>query len=94
MINSLSIATDGYLGGDKRTLAISVSGYLFDLKEAEEVIKEFEIKGGMVSGGGGYGAKKLEVPKKTTEDIQKLKQLIREDEELLLVIQAFVLANK
>ncbi len=97
MIHPLSIATEGYLSdGKNATLAISVAGYLFDYDEVEEIVSKPRVGSQMAGGAGGhsYRAEKVTTPKKSIKEIQKLKQLIREDEELLIFLQGFVVAYK
>ncbi len=82
MLNSLTTATDGYLGcATKRLLVIAVAGYLnfcgAPSPSADVFIKE-ELKG---------GGKRIEIPK--TQDEGKRLRLLREDDEILTIIKIF-----
>ena len=81
MLNSLHIATDGYLNSCKTTLTISVSGYWYPYVEIEETNKK------PIKGGGNTYYKYGDYNKVL---INTRKVLLREDEEILIMLKAWI----
>ena len=82
MINPLDVATGGYLGGN--TLCIATSGYICPISD---VIVPVDKKPGLKLGS---GTPWILIDDKV-EYHQKLnRQIIREDEEILIIIKAFL----
>lgn len=79
MISPLSIASDGYISPYKFPLSVATNGYL-------SVLVLAVINLGAGGGGGGFG---VQIP---TERVDNRKEmLLREDEEMLLLMKIFII---
>ena len=83
MINPLNIATGGYLGGS--TLCIATSGYICPIKN---IIIPIDKKSSFLTFGGGTPWILIDDNVQYHQELNR--QIIREDEEILIIIKAFL----